>query len=198
VAVGILLVAIVLEAFSLRTAVVESRHAKGNQGWWTFVRRAKVPELPVVLLEDVGAMLGLVLALLGVGLASVTHDPMFDALGTVGIGVLLGVIAVVLMVEMKSLLLGEGASPATVDTIRRTIEAQASVRRVIHLRTLHLGPEELLVGAKLELDPTLAGPGLAAAINEIEASVRSQVPEARVTYLEPDVAQSDNAQEVPS
>ncbi|MGH9157777.1 MAG: cation diffusion facilitator family transporter [Acidimicrobiales bacterium] len=198
VAVGILVVAMGFETWSLRTAVHQSRRAKRGQSWWSFIRRSKSPELPVVLLEDCGALAGLALALVGVGLAEITGNARFDAVGTLAVGVLLGVIAVVLMVEMKSLLLGEGASPATVDTIRRTIEAQASVRRVIHLRTLHLGPEELLVGAKLELDPTLAGPGLAAAINEIEASVRSQVPEARVTYLEPDVAQSDNAQEVPS
>ncbi len=188
VAVGILVVAIGFETWSLRTAVHESRRAKGSQSWWSFIRHSKSPELPVVLLEDCGAMAGLAFALAGLGLAEITGNARFDAVGTLAIGVLLGVIAIVLIVEMKSLLLGEGASPATIDTIRRTMEAHTSVRRVIHMRTQHLGPEELLVGAKLELDPTLDGAGLAAAIDSIETTVRSRVPEARVMYLEPDIA----------
>ncbi|MEO6121164.1 MAG: cation diffusion facilitator family transporter [Acidimicrobiales bacterium] len=189
VAVGILLVAVGFETWSLRTAVHESRKAKGSQSWWSFIRHSKSPELPVVLLEDIGAMAGLVFALTGVGLAQITGNPRFDAAATLAIGVLLGVIAIVLIVEMKSLLLGEGASPATIDTIRRTMEGHPSVRRVIHMRTQHLGPEELLVGAKIELDQKLDGAGIAAAINSIETAVRTEVPEARVMYLEPDISQ---------
>jgi cation diffusion facilitator family transporter len=193
VAVAILVVAIGFETWSLGTAIRESRRSKGSQSWWSFIRHSKSPELPVVLLEDIGAMAGLVFALMGVGLAEVTGNPRWDAAGTLVIGVLLGVIAVVLIVEMKSLLLGEGASPATVATIRRTMEEQPSVRRVIHMRTQHLGPEELLVGAKVELDPALTGAGLASAIDSVESAVRAQVPEARVMYLEPDVAQEPAA-----
>ena len=192
VAMGILTVAIVLEAFSFRTAVKESLPFKGDASWWSFIRRSKSPELPVVLLEDLGALLGLVLALAGVVLAEVTGNARFDALGTITIGVLLGAIAIVLAVEMKSLLIGEGASPAVADDIRRALETDGAVRRVIHMRTLHIGPDELLVGAKVELEPGLDSSQVAGAIDTAEASVRGAVPEARVIYLEPDVARSSD------
>ncbi len=192
-AVGILLVGIVLEFFSLRTAIHESARAKGGQSWWSFIRRSKNPELPVVLLEDIGAMLGLVLALAGVALADLTGNARFDAVGSVGIGLLLGVIAVTLVIEMKSLLIGEAASAAVVDQIRGTIEGNDSVRRVIHMRTQHLGPDELLVAAKLELDGDLDFHAVAAAIDGIEAAVRKAVPSARVIYLEPDYTRPEMA-----
>lgn len=186
-AVGILVVALVLETLSLRTAVRESRHFKGGASWWKFIRRAKVPELPVVLLEDLGALVGLSLALVGVVLAALTHNPRFDAAGSLGIGILLGAIAVTLVVEMKSLLIGESASAEQRGAIRAAIEQHPSVRRVIHMRTEHLGPEQLLVGVKVELDAGLDVTGVAAAINGVEAAVRSAVPEARVMYVEPDL-----------
>ncbi len=189
-AIGILSVAMVAEAFSLRTAVRESAHAKGDQGWWHFVRHSKSPELPVVLLEDVGAMFGLALALAGVVVARITGNPRFDAAGSIAIGVLLVTIAVILVIEMKSLLIGEGASPATETKITDTMQSTTSVTHVIHLRTQHLGPEELLVGAKLAFDDQLDVAGLAAAINDVETRVRAAVPEARVIYIEPDLARS--------
>jgi len=186
-ALGVLGVAIALEAGSLATAVREARRSKGPESWWGFIRRAKTPELPVVLLEDVGALLGLGFALAGVGLAFGTGDPRFDALGSVAIGILLGVIAAVLAREMKSLLIGEAATPGDVAAIREAIEGTGEVRRVIHLRTLHLGPEELLVAAKLELSPSLDARGIAAAIDDAEARLRARVPIARLVFLEPDV-----------
>ncbi|MCC6642083.1 MAG: cation diffusion facilitator family transporter [Deltaproteobacteria bacterium] len=189
-ALGVLAVAIVLESFSLRTAVHEARRAKGAESWWSFVRHSKSPELPVVLLEDLGALLGLVLAALGVGLAMLLGDPRFDALGSVAIGVLLGAIAVVLAVEMKSLLIGEGASPADLAAIADAFASAPGVRRVIHLRTLHLGPDELLVAAKVEIDPGQTGPVLAGTIDAAESHVRARVPSARVIYVEPDVFRS--------
>jgi cation diffusion facilitator family transporter len=187
VAVAILLVAMACEAFSLRTAVKESRQSKGDESWWRFIRRSKTPELPVVLLEDLGALIGLVLALLGLGLAELTGNPRFDAIGSIAIGILLGVIAVTLVVEMKSLLIGEAASPATVARIRQAMESGENVERIIHLRTEHLGPEELLVGAKLIFDTRLDVPALADAIDAVEVLVRAAVPEARVIYIEPDI-----------
>ena len=190
-AVGILVVAIVFEAFSFRTAVREAAREKGSASWWAFIRRSKSPELPVVLLEDLGALLGLVLALVGVALAHLTGNPRFDAAGSIAIGVLLGVIAVTLVIEMKSLLIGEGASPSTEASIRKAIEGGERVQRLIHMRTQHLGPNELLVGAKLELDGDLRFADVAAVIDRVEASVREAVPEARVIYLEPDHARSD-------
>jgi len=189
-AVAILVVAMVCEALSLRTAIRESRRSKGAESWARFIHRSKSPDLPVVLLEDLGALVGLVLALVGIALAEVTGNPRFDALGSVAIGILLGVIAVTLVVEMKSLLIGEAASPATVAEICRAMQSSDQVRQVIHLRTQHLGPEELLVGAKLEFDLDLDVPGLARAIDAVEERVRAAVPDARVIYIEPDVARS--------
>jgi cation diffusion facilitator family transporter len=187
VAVALLLLAVVLEAFSMRTAVHEARPLRGQLGWWTFVRRSKNPELPVVLLEDFGALVGLVIALVGVALVEITGNSDFDAVSTLGISVLLGVIAFVLAREMKSLLIGESASAATVREIREALRGAPAVRRLIHLRTLHIGPEELLVGAKVELDPGLAFSEVAAAIDATEEILRQRVPIARVVYLEPDM-----------
>jgi divalent metal cation (Fe/Co/Zn/Cd) transporter len=139
-----------------------------------------------VLLEDVGALLGLVFALGGVGLAAFTGDARFDAMGTIAIGLLLGAIAIVLAAEMKSLLIGEAAAPGKREEIERVIEGHPAVQSLLHLRTQHLGPDELLVAAKLELAPDLSVAALTEAIDEIEAELRSRVPAARVTYLQPD------------
>ncbi|HEX2848982.1 MAG TPA: cation diffusion facilitator family transporter [Acidimicrobiales bacterium] len=187
IAVAILVVAIVAESLSLRTAIRESRGAKGAGTWWEFIRRAKVPELPVVLLEDTGALIGLGFALIGLALAEITGDPRWDAAGSVAIGVLLFAIAVTLIIEMKSLLIGESATPRERQAIRDAIEGHPSVRRLIHLRTEHLGPEEILVGAKIELDAALDTAGVAGEIDDVERAIRGAVPSARVIYLEPDV-----------
>jgi cation diffusion facilitator family transporter len=187
VAVVILAVAIVLEIFSFRTAIVEARAIKGDQSWISFIRHAKNPELPVVLLEDLGALAGLVIALAGVGLVELTDNADFDAYSTLTIGALLGVIAVVLAIEMKSLLIGESASITDTATIRAALERSPRVRRLIHLRTLHIGPEELLVAAKIELDAGLSFPQVTEAINESEQILRDAVPTARIVYLEPDL-----------
>jgi cation diffusion facilitator family transporter len=190
VAVVILVVAIGLESFSFRTAITESRPLKGASTWWGFIRQSKSPELPVVLLEDFGALIGLVLALLGVGLAVLTGNPVFDALGTIAIGVLLGVIAVILIVEMKSLLIGEGATEPVLGRIVAAIEEGDPVQRVIHIRTQYLGPEELLVAAKIALKPCITVEDVAHEIDLAEQRVRTAVPEARMIYLEPDLDRS--------
>ncbi|BBU23912.1 cation diffusion facilitator family transporter [Mycobacterium xenopi] len=187
VALVILAVAIGLEAFSFRTAMVESRPLKGNSSWWRFIRTSRNPELPVVLLEDTGALVGLVFALAGVGLTAVTGDPVWDGIGTIGIGVLLGLIAIVLMVEMHSLLIGEGATTAQTQAIRTALESTEHVERLIHLRTQYLGPEELLVAAKIAVAPQVQLATIAATIDAAEANVRAAVPAARVIYLEPDL-----------
>jgi cation diffusion facilitator family transporter len=186
VAVIVLLVAIGLESFSLRTAVTEARHHKGADSWVGFVRHAKNPELPVVLLEDVAALTGLALALLGVGIAELTGDPVWDGIGTCAIGALLVSVAIVLVVETKSLLLGESAAPVQVSAIERALVG-GRVDRVIHLRTMHLGPEELLVGAKIAMAGSTALADVAAEIDAAEERVRRAVPIARVIYLEPDL-----------
>jgi cation diffusion facilitator family transporter len=186
-AIAILGIAICLEALSFRTAIREARPQKGGQSWWTFIRRSKGPELPVVLLEDFGALVGLGFAMTGVVLAHVTDEPRFDALGSLAIGVLLVVIAATLAWETSSLLVGEAATPAEARAIHHAMEASDDVVRVIHMRTEHLGPEELLVAAKVEFRPGITVPELASAIDAAEARVRASVPERCVIYLEPDL-----------
>jgi len=186
VAIVILVVAVGLETYSFRTAIVETAKVKGDVSWWGFIRQAKAPELPVVLLEDAGALLGLVLALFGVGLTMITGDPVWDAIGTVCIGVLLAVIAIILIIETKSLLIGEGANPAVLRTICNELE-QGNIQRIIHIRTQYIGPEELLVAAKVALAPGLGLEDVARAIDEGESRIRARVPEARLIYLEPDL-----------
>lgn len=186
-AIGVLLMSIVLEGLSFRTAIVEAQKVKGQQGWWQFIRRSRSPELPVVLLEDTGALVGLVLALTGVSLASVTGDPIWDGIGTLSIGILLLVIAVVLTVEMKSLLIGESATDEDVAAIVEAVAATKSVTRIIDLRTQHIGGEELLVAGKLEFDRSLTNPQLSDAIDDVESAIRGAVPLTMQIYLEPDL-----------
>jgi cation diffusion facilitator family transporter len=190
VAVGILVVAIGLESYSFRTAVVESRPLKGAGNWWQFIRRSRNPELPVVLLEDTGALLGLVFALLGVGLTVLTGNPVWDGVGTMLIGALLAVIALILMVEMHSLLIGESATGEELAAIESALTQTEHVDRVIHLRTQYLGPEEMLVGAKIALAPATDLATVASTIDRAEAAVRAAVPIARVIYIEPDLDRS--------
>jgi cation diffusion facilitator family transporter len=188
VAIGILLFAMVLEGFSLRTAYKEASHHRTSRGGWlTWIRRSKQPELPVVLLEDSGALVGLVFALFGVTMAHVTGEPRWDAVGSIAIGLLLVAIAILLAVEMKGLLIGESASPADIGTIARSLEGAPSVRRIIHLRTEHLGPDELLVAAKLEFEPTLDVAALSRAIDGAEQALRAAMPTAHFVFIEPDV-----------
>ncbi|HWM02006.1 MAG TPA: cation transporter, partial [Actinophytocola sp.] len=186
VAVVILVVAIGLETYSFRTAIVESRKIKGDVSWWGFIRQSRTPELPVVLLEDAGALFGLVFALSGVGLSVITDDPAWDAIGTMAIGILLGVIAIILIIEMKSLLIGEGATPGEFDAISVAVVG-GRVQRLIHIRTQYIGPDELLVAAKIAMEPGLPLADVAAEIDAAERRIRDAVPAARLIYLEPDL-----------
>jgi cation diffusion facilitator family transporter len=186
VAIVVLAIGLVLESFSLRTAVTESKHLKGTDSWAGFIRHAKNPELPVVLLEDTAALIGLLFAFIGVGLAALTDEAIWDGVSTCAIGVLLIVVAVVLVIETKSLLLGESAAPVEVRAIEAALIG-TGVDRVIHLRTMHLGPDELLVGAKIAVPLSATFGDVATAIDAAEARVRAAVPAARVIYLEPDL-----------
>ena len=183
----VLVVAIGLESYSFRTAIVESNHIRGTTSWVQFVRRAKAPELPVVLLEDAGALLGLVFALFGVVMTLITHNGVWDGIGTAMIGLLLVTIAVILALETKSLLLGEGAVPEDVRKIEQAILAGPGVERIIHMKTLYLGPEELLVAAKIAVPRSERAHELAAHIDEAESRIREALPIARVIYIEPDI-----------
>ncbi|WP_433301159.1 cation diffusion facilitator family transporter [Actinoplanes sp. CA-030573] len=183
----VLVIAIALEGYSFMTAIRESNHTRGKVTWVNFVRRAKAPELPVVLLEDAGALIGLVLALFGVALTLITDNGVWDGIGTAAIGVLLVAIAVILAIETKSLLIGEGANPEDVKKIEKAILAGDGIERIIHMKTLHLGPEELLVAVKIAVPRTERADDLARHIDETEVRIREAVPIARVIYIEPDI-----------
>lgn len=186
VAMGILGVAIVLETLSFRTAFREASKVRGDQSWPSFIKHTKSPELVTVLLEDIGALVGLVFAFAGVTLAEVTGNPRFDAVGSIAIGLLLGAIAFVLAKENKSLLIGEAADKTQLNAIEQAVLSTDGVSRIIHIRTLHLGPEELLVAAKVEFDGSLDQIQLGDAIDRTEHRVRSDVPDARLIFIEPD------------
>ncbi|MHB1066378.1 MAG: cation diffusion facilitator family transporter [Candidatus Nanopelagicales bacterium] len=187
IAVLVLAIAIVLESFSIRTAIREANKSRGSRSLLGFVKAARQPELPVILLEDAGALTGLVFAMLGVGLAVITGDGRFDAIGAMAVGTLLVVIAIFLAIEMTAMLVGEGALPEEVAAIRAALEASAGVRRVIHLRTLHVGPDELLVAAKIAIGHNGTGAEIARDIDAAEAALRAAVPTARYVFLEPDL-----------
>ena len=180
-------VSILLESFSLRTALHEIKPLREGQSLIKFIRHAKSPELPVVVLEDIAALIGLVFAFAGVGLTVITHNPAWDAAGTLAIGLLLVLVAIVLGAETSSLLVGEGASATATVRIREALEGTAGVNSVIHMKTLYLGPDELMLGAKIAVQPWASAGEIAAIIDNAEKAVRLVVPETRVIYLEPDI-----------
>lgn len=183
--------AIIAESFSLRTAVKEANQVRGKTRWMTFIRKSKSPELPVILLEDVAALLGLVFAFIGVGLTALTGNVVFDAIGTLFIGALLVVVAVVLAIEMKSLLIGEGASNEDWQRIRSVINSNSEVEALIHMKMLYLGPEELMIAAKVAFPPQSTAVDISRAINALEKQLRDEVKDARVIYIEPDIFVDD-------
>ncbi len=189
IAVGILVVAILLETFSLRTALREVAHVKpAGQSYWQFIKTAKSPELPTVLLEDIAAETGLFLALGGVLLGHFTHNPRWDAVGSISIGVLLVVVAFVLGVEMKALLLGETASVENRRALAAALRGHSHVQSVVYMHTEHLGPDTLLVAAKVIFDPALPAADVSRTIDEAEAAMRAAVPIATFIFIEPDMA----------
>jgi divalent metal cation (Fe/Co/Zn/Cd) transporter len=183
-----------LEGYALRTAVREANRTRGGRDWLAFVRRARSPELPVLLLEDSGALVGLILALLGVGLSVLTGNGVYDGISSICIGLLLGAIAILLAREITSLLIGEAALPEQIDKIHSAVLATPGVDQVIHLRTVHLGPDDLLVAAKIGVPTEVDAEDVAATINAAEARIREALPIARIIYLEPDIYRDDTAQ----
>ncbi|HXS63076.1 MAG TPA: cation diffusion facilitator family transporter [Streptosporangiaceae bacterium] len=190
VAFAVLGVAILLEAFSFRTAIKESGETRGSASWRSFIRHAKAPELPAVLLEDFAALIGLGFAMIAVALSTITGDGRWDGAGSLAIGLLLGCVAVVLAIEIKSLLVGESARPDVQRAIVTAIEGTGGIERVIHLRTMHVGPDQLLIAAKIAVKRADTAADIAAAIDESERAVRAAVPIARLIFLEPDLYQA--------
>ncbi|MBO0891422.1 MAG: cation diffusion facilitator family transporter, partial [Acidothermales bacterium] len=186
-AIGVLLVAVVLESLSLRTAVRASKPIRGRRSWFSFVRRVRIPELPVILLEDTAALIGLAFALAGVVASTVTGDPVYDGVGSMAIGVLLVTVAVTLAVETGSMVLGESATQEDVGKIREALVADGAIVDVHDLRTLHLGPDDLLVVARIgvsEADATR----LTDVVEEAEQRIREALPTVRTIYVQPTAA----------
>jgi cation diffusion facilitator family transporter len=183
----VLTAAVIAEIFSFRTAILESNKVRGKQSWSKFIRSAKAPELPVILLEDLAALLGLIFALFGVGMTLLTRNGYFDVIGTAAIGLLLVLVAITLAIETKSLLLGEAASVESVHKIEQALTGSPGVDRVIHMKTLHLGPEEVLVAAKIAVDRGESASAVAEIINQAEANIRTAEPMVTALYLEPDI-----------
>ena len=193
VALAVLVGGIVMEGLSFRTAIREAERLRGPVSWSSYIRRAKSPEIPVILLEDFAALIGLGLALIGVSLTLVTGNGYADVAATAAIGLLLVLVAIVLGIEMSSLLLGEAATPEAQRLIAESILAHPEVDGLIHLRTLHLGPDEILVAAKIGVGPSASGEEIAALIDTIEVGLRSAVPSATLIYLEPDIRRGRSA-----
>ena len=184
-ALAILLFAMVMEAYAFQTAVKESRLYKGDHSWKSFIRRSRIPELPVVLLEDFGALMGLVFAFVCVLIADVTGNAVWDGIGTLSIGILLGLIAIILAIETKSLLIGEGALPEQSIRIENAIISSPEVSSLIDMRTEYLGPETLLVAAKIEFSGETSPSDISADVDTIENRIREVEPLAKIIYLEP-------------
>ena len=184
-ALAILGTGIVLESWSFRTAIVAASPERRGLSWRKFILQTRNPELPVILLEDAGALFGLIIAAASVSLSAVTDQPRWDGVGTILIGLLLGVIAAVLAREMKSLLIGESADDGDRKAILAAIGETPGVSSVVHLRTQHLGPDEILVGARVAFEPGLDVAAVAAAVDEVEERVRAVVPAAHPIYVEP-------------
>ena len=189
----VLTAAIIAESFSFRTAIVESNKVRGKQSWGRFIRRAKAPELPVILLEDFAALLGLVFALFGVGMTLITQNGYFDVIGTAAIGVLLVLVAITLAIETKSLLLGEAAGLDCIARIETALTGTSGVERIIHMKTLHLGPEEILVAAKIGVSASASAGDVAETIDRAEVAIREAEPMVTALYLEPDIYRADYA-----
>lgn len=187
VALIVLVLSAVLEGFSLRTGVREANKVRGDRNWGTFIRRTKAPELPVVLLEDLAALIGLGFAFAGVTLSWLTRDGRWDGAGSLAIGLLLATAAAILAVEMKSLLIGESASPEVQRLVVAALEDGPEVSRVIHMRTVHISPDSILVAAKIGVRATDSAAQIAAGIDAAERRVRAAVPIAETIYLEPDI-----------
>ncbi|AEE72902.1 cation diffusion facilitator family transporter [Cutibacterium acnes] len=188
---AVVMISLCAEGASLRTALKESSQDREGMTILQYIRKAKAPELPVVMLEDSAAVLGLIFAFLGVGLTLLTHNPIFDGIGSACIGILLVVVARVLSREMKSLLEGESATPESRKAVHDALIHSDGVDSVIYMKTVHLGPETILVAAKIAVDPTDSAFEVARIIDNAEASVRAAEPLVGPLFLEPDIRYGD-------
>ena len=188
---AVLVLGAVLDGWSLRTTVRAGRPAKGVLSWKQLMRTTKAPELIVVFLEDLGALVGIAIAAVGVGLATITGAPVWDAVASIAIGLLLMAIGLVVNRETQSLLLGESASKDVEATIREAIAATPGIDGVVNFRTIHIGPDDLVVASGIVVDQAMEAAAIAQAIDAAEERVRAGLPYRTVIYLEPRVADPD-------
>ena len=186
VAVGVLVFGLVAEAISMRACLQEVDKVRGGRTLWQWFHDSRQSELVVILGEDFAALVGLALALIAVLLTIGTGNPMWDGLGSMGIGVILILVAAGIGREIKGLLIGQSADPQTVEQLRRFVEARDGVEKVYRVLTLQLGTS-LMVSCKVKIKATTAQQ-LVSRINEVEAALRIEFPEIQWLFFEPDVA----------
>jgi len=186
VAVGILIFGLAAETVSLRACLHEVNKVRGDRTLWRWFRDSRQSELVVILGEDLAALLGLALALIAVLLTVLTGNTAWDALGSMSIGVVLIVVAILVGVEIKALLIGQSADHETEARLREFLQRQPGVEKVFRLLTLQLGTS-LMVAVKVKMQPESAAE-LVAAINRAEAATRAEFPEIQWLFFEPDVA----------
>ena len=189
-AVAVLVFGIVAEGMSMRACLQEVKKARGDRSLWQWFRESRQAELVVIFGEDLAALAGLVLALLAVVLSVLTGDPIWDAIGTLAIGLLLVVVAVFVAVEVKALLIGQSMDPDREQEVRAFIAARPEVAGVISLITLQLG-NDVMLSVQAEMTPADSADALIEAINRVERAVKQRFPEVRWSFFEPDSRSGD-------
>ncbi|MGN2248182.1 cation diffusion facilitator family transporter [Frateuria sp. GZRR35] len=185
-ALGVLVFGIVAEGISMRGCMQEVNKARGEQGLWTWFRETRSSELLVIFGEDLAALIGLCLAALAVGATMLTGNLLFDAMGTIAIGVLLVVVAVALAVEVKALLIGQGVEPRRRAELMAFLENRPEVAKVLNLITLQMGAD-VMVSVKAKMEACASDRAMIEAINTVERAMKAQFPDIRWSFFEPDL-----------
>ena len=175
---------VVFEGFSWKVAFTELLATKGEKNFWEAVRTSKDPIVFTVLFEDSAALLGLVVAFFGIFLGHQFHNPAFDGIGSIVIGIILAVVAIVLAYESKGLLIGESADIETVNNIRRLAADEPAVERVMRTLTMHLGPDEVLLNLEIHFYIQLSSEEVALAVSRLEETIRTHHPEVKHIFIE--------------
>ena len=186
-ALGVLVFGIIAESLSMRGCMQEVNKARGTQNLWTWFRETRSSELLVIFGEDLAALIGLCLATLAIGLTMLTGNLMFDAAGTIAIGVLLIIVAALVAIEVKALLIGQGIEPRRRDELMAFLNARPEVAEVLNLITLQMGPD-VMVAVKARMQPAAGDRALIDAINTVEAAMKAEFGDVRWSFFEPDIA----------
>jgi len=179
--------AFIAEALSLRTALKKINAERGKTGMVAYLRNSKKAELIVIFLEETAALIGLTIAMVGLLIEHLTGALFFDGLASILIGLLLASTALFVGIETKSLIIGEGADPEMLRRIRLLLLREESITHVIHIRSLHLGAEDILLAVKAEFDTRLNPKQICSLINGIEADIRAHYPQVNKIFIEPDI-----------